>query len=88
MNLSELQHQIRAFLQQRIPAAAQLGELALDDPLLELGVFDSSAMVETVVFCEQFFDIEIPSEELKPESFASIRAISAMVMRALERFSA
>ncbi|HVN90091.1 MAG TPA: phosphopantetheine-binding protein [Candidatus Binataceae bacterium] len=88
MQLNAVQEEIRNFLLSSVPAAAQLQDLSIDDPLLELGVFDSSAMVETVVFCEQHFDIEIPSEELKPGSFASIRAISEMVLRALDRLSA
>ncbi len=88
MRVNAVQEEIRNFLLRSVPAASQLEDLSIDDPLLELGVFDSSAMVETVVFCEQHFDIEIPSEELKPESFASISALSEMVMRALDRLSA
>ena len=64
--------------------AEKLAEpLKPDDSLFELGVIDSLAVVKTIAYCEEQFEIEIPDEELIPENFVSVRAIAELIERLL-----
>ena len=72
---------IRDFVLREIPAANKLDQLGPTDSLFELGLIDSQALAETVVFCEETFGIEIADEELIPENFDTIRSIARLVAR-------
>jgi acyl carrier protein len=69
---------IRRFLTERawLPRNGEVSEF---DSLLEKGVIDSMAMVELVSFIEQTYEIGIDDEELMPDNFDSLAAISAFV---------
>lgn len=49
--------------------------------LLESGLLDSVAMMELVVWCEEHFGITIDTDDLTPENFSTLEAISAYVER-------
>jgi acyl carrier protein len=59
----------------------QLPDLGPQDTLLGDGLLDSMAILHTVTFCEQTFDISIPDEELLPDRFENLRAIAQLVER-------
>ncbi len=50
--------------------------------LLESGLLDSVAMMELVVWCEEHFGITIDTDDLTPENFSTLEAISAYVENA------
>ena len=63
------------------------GEIAIgdDDQLIESGVIDSLGIMTTLSFLEEKFSLQIPSEDLVPENFATISTIAALVDRRTNR---
>ena len=51
------------------------------DLLVEDGIIDSIAIISLLVFLEERFSVQIGGDELLPENFQSIAAITAMVER-------
>ena len=51
--------------------------------LLESGLLDSVAMMELVVWCEEFFDFSIDTDDLTPENFSTLKSITEYVETAL-----
>lgn len=49
------------------------------DSLIESGIIDSMGIISILSFIEERFSIEISSEELLPENFDSINAITTLV---------
>ncbi len=54
----------------------QLGE---NVSFQETGILDSTGFLELVTFIEEQFGVEIADEELVPEHFDTLRAVSAFV---------
>ena len=76
MNTNDI---IRAFIMNEMlqrPLEAPLGD---DDPLVESGIIDSLGIISLLTFLEEKFSLEIPSEDLIPENFTSISAITNLV---------
>ncbi|HNB35013.1 MAG TPA: acyl carrier protein [Anaerolineales bacterium] len=72
---------IRDFITKEImhnPSGALVGD---DEPLIESGIIDSLGIMTLLSFVEGEFSIEIPGDELLPENFSSIAAITALVER-------
>jgi acyl carrier protein len=75
---------IRDFLL-RLPTARKIRALKSGDSLFQLGLLDSQGVINTVAFCEETFDIEIRDEEVIPQNFESVRALSNLIKRARSR---
>ncbi len=58
--------------------------LKADDSLLEKGVIDSMAMIELTVFIGEAFGVEVADEDLMPENFDSLNAISGYIRKKQE----
>ncbi|MDZ4684630.1 MAG: acyl carrier protein [Planctomycetaceae bacterium] len=50
-------------------------QLAADDSLLELGLIDSTGVLELVTFIEGQFDVKVEDSELVPDNLDSINAL-------------
>lgn len=57
------------------PAAA----IDVETDLFKQGLIDSLGILRLVSFIEEEFDILVPEEKLRPENFASIRSLTALV---------
>ncbi len=55
--------------------------LADDASLLDLGVIDSTGVLEVIGFLEDTFGITVEDDEMLPENLDSIERISAFVAR-------
>jgi acyl carrier protein len=73
---------IREFLLQ-LPAARKIRDLKAGDSLLQRGLLDSQGIINMVTYFEETFDIEIRDEEVVPENFESVRALSQLIKRAM-----
>jgi acyl carrier protein len=80
--LTPTESAIRDFLLEEIFYDKSLANLGPQEMLLD-GLLDSIGILQTVTFCEQTFNINIPQEELIPEHFENIRAIARLVERRL-----
>ena len=84
MPTSSIENIIREFLLQ-LPSARKVRNLKPGDSWFHRGLLDSQAVISTVAFCEETFGIEIRDEEVVPENFESVRALSRLIKRAQSR---
>ena len=56
-------------------------EVGRDDPFFEAGVLDSMSLLDFVVSLEGRFGVKIPGEDIVPENFGSLAAVSAYIGR-------
>jgi acyl carrier protein len=68
-----------------LPTARKIRKLKPGDSLFQRGLLDSQAVINMVAFCEETFDIEIFDEDVVPENFESVRALSRLIKRAQSR---
>lgn len=69
---------IHDFIKQRFPLASSKG-LTQDLSLLDSGIVDSLGILDLVGFIEEQFGIEAQDEDLVPENFDSIAALTRFV---------
>ena len=72
---------IREFISSEILHGTLPIPLTDQDPLIETGIIDSLGVMSLLAFLENNFSIQMPGDELVPENFESISAITAMVER-------
>jgi acyl carrier protein len=60
-----------------LPTAGDVARLSDDASLLEAGVIDSVAMVDLIARLEKSYGITVAEDDMTPENFDSIAAISA-----------
>lgn len=78
MNTSET---IRDFITTGIMHESLTTPLNDQDSLIESGIIDSLGVMTLLAFLQEKFSIQVPGDELVPENFESISAISALVER-------
>lgn len=69
---------VREFLQEHV-SGRDATTIGRDESLLDSGLLDSASILELVAFVEGRFGIEVPDEELVPDNFETIDAITAVV---------
>ncbi len=78
MNTNDI---VRDFITQDILHGSLKAPLNDQDLLVESGIIDSLGIMTLLSFIEEKFSIQIPSEDLMPENFASISTIAALIER-------
>lgn len=76
----EIRDEVRRFIQDNFYAAG-VSDWADDTSLLDLGLIDSTGILEVVSFLEQTFGIRVEDAEMLPENLDSVRAIVSFVER-------
>ena len=76
----KIEQQIRDFVTANF-YVADPGSLDDRASLLELGVIDSTGVLEVIAFIEQTFDIAVDDAEMLPENLDSIERIAGFVSR-------
>ncbi len=71
--------QIRQFIIETFLFDADDAALDDDESLLDLGIVDSTGVLELVAFVEEEFGIEVKDEELVPENLDSISNLAAYI---------
>ena len=69
---------IQNFVLDKFPLARKRG-ISLQDHLLDSGIVDSLGVLDLVSFVEQEFGIAVADDELGPEHFQTIEALSQFV---------
>jgi acyl carrier protein len=72
---------IKDFIQNEIIQETLDKPLDENDQLVATGIVDSLGIMSLLSFLEEKFAIQIPSEDLSPENFASVSTIAALVER-------
>lgn len=77
----EVEQELRSFLVTNYVFAEEDLNLTNEDSFMELGLIDSTGVLELVAFLEQRFGIEVRDEELVPENLDSINNLVAFLAR-------
>ena len=83
MDLDQIELQIKAFFEREFPDPDM--ELSLDTHLLDEWFVDSFGIVNTTLFLEEKFGIEISRADINAENFRSIETLSRYVANQLKR---
>jgi acyl carrier protein len=75
-----IEQRIHSFLLEKFPLARKAG-IDSNTSLLEKGILDSLGILDVVSFLENEFSILIADEDLAPEHFQNLAALSAFVMK-------
>jgi acyl carrier protein len=70
---------VRNFIIEELRWDGSPEQLTPDYPLLDNSVIDSLGLMQIVHFLEQECDVEIADEDLLPENFATLSAITKLV---------
>jgi acyl carrier protein len=79
-----MQQAIRSFILTSFLFTDDESKLKNADSLLELGIMDSTGVLELVAFVESQYGIKVADEELIPENLDSVDRIVAFVGRKQE----
>lgn len=71
--------EIRLFIQTKIMKEGNIDDFKDTDSLIETGIIDSMGIQILLAYLEKTYSIKIADEELTPENFESIDAISVLV---------
>lgn len=80
--IGAIDEQISSFIADNFLFRENLDGLGPTDSLLELGIIDSTGVLELVGFLEETFGMTIADSDIVPENLDSIAAIAAFVGRA------
>jgi len=72
------EERIRDFVLKHYPAARKVG-LNREDKWLETGLVDSLGILDLVQFLEGEFSLSVADDELVPENFQSLKAVTDFV---------
>ena len=74
-----IEQEVRQFLRDNFPLSADGVVLGSDDSLIEVGVIDSTGVLELIGFIEERYEVTIADEEVLPENLDSIANITRFV---------
>ena len=77
--MSTVEVEIRQFVTENFLFGRKDTSLGGDDSLLELGLIDSTGVLELVSFIESTFQIKIEDDELVPENLDSINRLTNFI---------
>jgi acyl carrier protein len=80
--MDRLKHELRAFLNENFIFAND-ASLHDDSSFLDMGIIDSTGMLELVAFLERTYGIVLDDADLVPENLDSINSVSQFVLRKL-----
>jgi acyl carrier protein len=84
MDAPTIEREIRGFLKENFPLAGDPASVPADGSLIDLGVIDSTGVLEIVGFIESRFGFEIPIDEIAPENLDTIDGITGYVRAKLQ----
>ncbi len=82
--MTNYESELRQFIVENFLFGKEDAPLANGDSLLELGIIDSTGVLELVSFLEQKYGFTIQDEELVPENLDSIDRLVQFVRRKAE----
>jgi acyl carrier protein len=82
--MADLESDLRQFIVENFLFGREDKPLGNDDSLLDLGIIDSTGVLELVGFLEHKYQITIEDEELVPENLDSIERLVRFVSRKIE----
>ncbi len=83
MTREELKGRIHHYIVENFLFGAD--EVDDDAPLIDEGILDSTGVLEMVVFLDEELGVSVSDEEVLPERFESVNALTAFAAERLER---
>ncbi|GAB1265242.1 acyl carrier protein [Aurantivibrio infirmus] len=83
VNLSETKQKLRNYILENYLFTDDESALKNEDSLLDLGIIDSTGIMELIVYLEQDFNIKVEDQEMIPENLDSVDNLSAYVTQKL-----
>jgi acyl carrier protein len=77
--MNDVEKIIRKFIVEEIMLEKDESKLNFNDGLLERGIIDSQGILDLVIFLEKQFNISIDTEEIIPDNFENVSAISKLI---------
>lgn len=77
----QIQDTVRNFIVERFMFGQGAEKLAKAHSFLEMGIIDSTGVLELVSFLEEQFEIKVDDKELIPENLDSLGQIETFVLR-------
>ena len=74
-----IEEEVRQFLRDNFPLSADGVTLDREDSLIEVGVIDSTGVLELIGFIEERYEVTIADEEVLPENLDSIANLTRFV---------
>ncbi len=87
MEAGAIRERFRGFIVKSFPLVRKRN-VGVDDPLLEGGIIDSLGVLDLIGYIEGEFRVVVFDEDLLPENFQTIQALTAFVQRKLTAGSA
>jgi len=81
--IKEIKNEIRSYMKENFLFGYKDDELLDDTSFLEIGVLDSTGIMELVAFLEREFKISVLDEEIIQENLDSIDLISDYLLKKL-----
>jgi acyl carrier protein len=82
--MDAMNNSIRKFIVREIMQKEDESILKLEDSLVQAGIIDSMGIILLISFLEKEYQINVPEEELYPENFETVEAITALVKKVKE----
>ena len=79
--MSEVEEEVRQFIQNTFRAQVALTPVEDDTPLFSSGIIDSFGVLELISFLEDTFKIDIDTTQYDLRSFDTVRKIAALVAK-------
>jgi acyl carrier protein len=78
-----IQQKLHTFVTDNFLFGQDAGRLSEDDSLIEMGVIDSTGVLQLVAFLEEEFKIRVEDNEVTPQNLDSLRRLAEFVQRKL-----
>ncbi len=76
-----VQDQLREYIVTQFMYDQANARLDVDDDLLNQGIVDSMGILQVVNFMEEKFGVRVADDEITPENFRSLRALTEFIMQ-------
>lgn len=78
-----IREKARAYIADNLMMGAGGARLEDESSFLELGIIDSTGVIELISFLEETFGIQVQDDEIVPENLDSLAAIERFVLEKL-----
>jgi acyl carrier protein len=83
IDATSIEREVREFIAVNFPLSNEEFSLKPEDSLIEVGVIDSTGVLELIGFIEEHYGLEVQDAEVLPENLDSIENITRFVFRKL-----
>lgn len=81
--MQSIKGQVREFIGDNLMLGGHNGDFADDASFLDMGLIDSTGVIELISFLEERFGIQVYDEEIIPDNLDSVQRVEAFVLRKL-----